>query len=77
MYQLQRDNRVKEYGNSSSTIKETMTPDRSEPNYWTQYNRTHGLLAAKLGPGEPRNYPDRSGYNILTGFNLKIQYSLS
>jgi hypothetical protein len=40
--------------------------DKNETNYFTQYKRTHDYLGHKLGPGEPREYPDRKAFNVLS-----------
>lgn len=48
-------------------MKETLAHNKGEPTYWTQYNRIHNLLGAKRGPGEPKDYPNRLSYNVLTG----------
>lgn len=53
--------------NRQSTIKQDLVQDKNEPSYWTQYTRTHSLLGAKRGAGVPRDYPNRSSYNVLTG----------
>jgi len=67
MYQLAREAKIKVYGNSNSTIKDSLVQDPNAPSYWTQYHRTHGVLAARLGGGETRPYANRPSYNILTG----------
>ena len=46
--------------------------DEKEPNYWTQYKRTHDYLGVKRGPGSPKQYPDRPSYNIFTGILLFV-----
>jgi hypothetical protein len=67
MYQLEKDNKVKVYRSKESTIKDTLIHDKNEPSYWTEYNRSHSLLGARLGTGESREYPERISYNPLTG----------
>lgn len=67
MYQLEKDNKVKEYHNRKSTIKDTLIVNKDEPSYWTQYKRTHDYLGHLRGEGVPKSYPDRATYNILTG----------
>jgi len=46
--------------------------DDKEPNYWTQYKRTHDYLGTKRGPGLPKEYPDRPSYNLFTGILYEL-----
>lgn len=67
VYQLEKDGEVKQYKNRQSNIGEALKPNDDDTTYWTQYKRTHDILGATRGPGVPREYPDRPGYNVLTG----------
>ncbi|CAF1059738.1 unnamed protein product [Brachionus calyciflorus] len=67
MNQLIRDNKIKEYNNRKSTITEALIIDKHEPNYWTQYKRTHDYLGHLRGAGVQKKYPEKETYNILTG----------
>ena len=75
IYQLEKEGKPRVYPNRGDTIKEALVHNQNEPDFWTQYNRTHGLLAAIRGNGEPlREYPNRTAYNIFTGRFIKQTY---
>ncbi|RNA40204.1 hypothetical protein BpHYR1_041446 [Brachionus plicatilis] len=65
--QLEKENKIREYNNRKSTINEALVIDKHEPNYWTQYKRTHDYLGHLRGNGVSKIYPEKESYNILTG----------
>lgn len=71
--QLEKEGKPRVYANRDSRIREALEHSQLEPDYWTQYNRIHGVLGSARGIGVSRDYPSRSAYNIFTGmFCLKI-----
>lgn len=77
--QLEKDGKPKTYPNRESKIRDALVMNEQEPNYWTQYNRTHGYLGRIRGNGVSKDYPDRPAYNIFTGIKhiIFIYYNLT
>ncbi|KAL5019171.1 hypothetical protein ScPMuIL_004893 [Solemya velum] len=53
-----------------SDAKKVVNIEGTQPNYWSQYKRTHGHLGFLLGPGDGCAYPIRQSYHVLTGMHL-------
>lgn len=68
LHQLEKQNKITEYNNRKSTIKEALIFDKQQPTYWTQYKRTHDYLGHLRGNGVPKFNSEKETYNILTGF---------
>lgn len=65
---MEKEGKPRVYHNRESKVKEALVHNDKEPDFWTQYNRTHGLLGSIRGNGAPlRDYPSRQAYNIFTG----------
>lgn len=65
------------YANRDSRIREALEHSQLEPDYWTQYNRIHGVLGSARGTGVSRDYPSRPAYNIFTGMLASLNIILS
>ena len=68
-----KDGKPKIYENRKSKMKEVLVHNENEPDFWTQYNLTHGLLGSvrnKGGNGSLRQYPSRQAFNIFTGVKI-------
>jgi hypothetical protein len=48
-------------------MKEMLSENKNDVNYWTQYKRIHDYLGHLRGPGVAHEFPDRRSYNVLTG----------
>lgn len=67
IFQLEKESQVRVYKNQTSSIRDTLVRDEKDPNFWTQYKRTHDHLGQLRGQGVQRSYSDRRGFNVLTG----------
>lgn len=64
---MEKEGKPRNYANRESKIREALEHSKMEPDYWTEYNRTHGVLGSARGNGVTRTYPSRPAYNIFTG----------
>ncbi len=70
MNQIEKGPKTKIYNNGHATVRDSLIHDKNENSYWTNYNRTHGLLGARLGSGVAKLKNKSPNYNIITGEKL-------